>query len=73
LWMLLFGLLAHSVRGYVWWTLAAGIGAWMAALVLARRGDRGIAAGVAMASGLGVAIAVSLIMVDALHGHWVPW
>jgi hypothetical protein len=71
LWMMLFGLLAHSGRGYVWWSVAAGAGAWIAALVLARLGDRGIAAGVAMSSGFGVAVAVSVILVNALHGHWL--
>jgi hypothetical protein len=71
LWMLLFGLLAHTARGYVWWALAAGAGAWIAAFVLARIGDRGVAAGVAMASGVGVAIAISVVLVNGLHGHWV--
>src|SRR3989442_93525 len=72
-WMLLFGLLAHNARGYVWWTVAAGIGACAAALVLVRLGDRGVAAGVAIASGLGVAIAFSVVMVDWIHGTWILW
>ncbi len=73
LWMLLFGLLAHTARTYVWWTVAAGVAAWAAALVLVRLGDRGVAAGVAIASGLSVAIAFSVVMVQWIHGTWVLW
>jgi hypothetical protein len=46
---------------------------WTAAYVLARLGDRGVAAGVAITTGIGVSIAVSVIMVNAVHGHWVLW
>ncbi len=51
----------------------AGLAAWVAALVLVRLGDRGIAAGVAIASGLGVAIAFSVVMVHWIHGTWMLW
>jgi len=73
LWMLLFGLLAHTPRAYAWWTIAAGAAGWIAAFVLARSGDRGVAAGVAIASGLGVAIAFSVVAVDLFHGRWLLW
>jgi hypothetical protein len=73
LWMLLFGLLAHTARSYVWCTIAAGLAGWLAAALLARFGDRGIAAGVAITTGLGVAIAISVVVAQAASGHWVPW
>ena len=73
LWMLLFGLLAHSARAYVWWSIAAGAAAWVGALVLARLGDRGIAAGVAIATGLSVAIAFSVVVVRWIGGDWLLW
>lgn len=73
LWMLLFGLVASSVRGYAWWTISAGIAAWLAALVLARFGDRGVAVGVAASAGLGAAIAGSVVFAQFVGGHWVLW
>ncbi|HEY1485423.1 MAG TPA: hypothetical protein VGF84_04925 [Micromonosporaceae bacterium] len=73
LWMMLFGLLGHSARSYVWWSIGAGMAGWIASYVLARLGDRGVAAGVAIATGFGVAVAVSVVMVNAWHGHWVAW
>jgi len=73
LWMLLFGLVASTARGYVWWTISAGIAAWLAALVLARAGDRGVAVGVAASTALGVAIAGSVVFVRFIGGHWLLW
>lgn len=73
LWMLLFGLVASSARGYAWWTVAAGIAAWLAALALARFGDRGVAAGVAASAGLGAAIAGSVVFAQFIGGHWLLW
>lgn len=73
LWMLLFGLLGHGARSYCWWSISAGIAAWLAAWILARSGDRGVAAGVAMASGLGVAIAMSVVMIRWIGGDWILW
>jgi hypothetical protein len=72
-WMLLFGLLAKSAREYVWWSIAAGLAAWFVSFVLARFGDRGVAAGVAMSSGVGVAIAFSVVMSRWIGGHWLLW
>lgn len=71
--MLLFGLLGRDARSYSWWTISAAIVAWLASMVLVRRGDRGIAAGVAMASGLGLAIAMSVVMTRWIGGHWLLW
>ena len=72
-WMLLFALLAQSAQAYAWWSIAAGVLAWCAALVLARFGDRGVAAGVAVAAGLGVAIVFVVVMVHLINGHWLLW
>jgi hypothetical protein len=73
LWMMLFGLLAGSARGYAWLTLGSGIAAWLVALVLARLGDRGAAVGVAMAAAVGIAVAVLVVMAKALDGQWLLW
>lgn len=40
-WLLLFGLLGTDVASYAWWTVIAGLLAWVTALVLVRYGDRG--------------------------------
>jgi hypothetical protein len=71
--MMLFALLSHTERSYAWWSISAGIMAWLASYVLVRRGDRGIGTGVAMAAGIGVAVAIAVIMLSAWHGHWVLW
>jgi hypothetical protein len=76
LWMLLFALQAAtsgSGRGYVWLTVAGGVLAWCVSLLLAKLGDRGVAVGVALASGIGVAIAGLVVAIEAFSGHWLPW
>jgi len=73
LWMLLFGLVASTGRGYAWWTISAGIAAWLGAFVLARYGDRGVAVGVAASTALGVAIAGAVVFADFIGGHWLLW
>ncbi|MFB9177197.1 hypothetical protein ACFFX1_03525 [Dactylosporangium sucinum] len=72
-WMLLFGLLAGSARGYIWLTLIAGVLAWGASAVLARFGDRGVAVGVAVSSGVAVAIAGIVVGYRMAGGDWVLW
>ncbi|HET8681336.1 MAG TPA: hypothetical protein VFM54_05620 [Micromonosporaceae bacterium] len=74
LWMLLFGLLATSVRGYGWWTFAAGATACAVALGLVRSGDRGVAAGVAIAAGIGWAVAGAVLTAAwAARADWPLW
>jgi hypothetical protein len=73
LWMMLFGLLATSARGYAWFTIGAGIVGWVAAAALARFGDRGVAAGVALACGLGIAIAGVVVVAHLASGNWLLW
>nr|WP_203818562.1 hypothetical protein [Actinoplanes ferrugineus] len=61
LWFGLFGGLADGLAAYVWWTIVAAITAWVVALVLALIGDRGVAVGVALASGLGLSVALAFV------------
>jgi hypothetical protein len=73
-WLLLFGLLGRDVTGYAWWTILAGALAWLAALVLVRLGDRGVAAGVAIVTAGGWSIAAAVVAVRwATSGDWPLW
>jgi hypothetical protein len=73
LWMGLFGLLATSARGYLWWTIIAAVLAWPVLAVLTRFGDRGVAAGAAVSTGFGLAIAGLVVAVQTIGGEWVLW
>jgi hypothetical protein len=73
LWMMLFGLLASTARQYVWTTVVAGVLAWATSLVLGRYGDRGVAVGVALAAGFGVAVAIGVVVARWMGGVWLPW
>ncbi len=73
LWMGLFGLLATSVRGYLWWTIIGALLAWPVLAVLTRYGDRGVAAGAAVSTGFGLAIAGLVVAVRTFAGEWVLW
>jgi hypothetical protein len=74
LWLLTFGLLGRDLREYLWWTLLAGAVAWLVALVLAERGDRGVAVGVAAVTAVGWALATALL-IGRWHasGDWPLW
>ena len=72
-WLLLVGLLATSARGYVWLTLVASVAAWLGALALARYGDRGVAAGVALSTALGLSIAGVLVIERWATTGWPLW
>lgn len=73
-WMVLFGLLGPDLAGYVWWTLAAGLLAWAAALLLTRHGDRGIAAGIALVTAIAWSTAwVATTTRWATSGDWPLW
>ncbi|MER7417968.1 hypothetical protein ABT346_14480 [Micromonospora peucetia] len=73
-WLVLFGLLGSSVSGYAWWTLLAGGLAWLAALLLVRSGDRGVATGVAIVTAGGWSIAAAVVVVRwASSGDWPLW
>jgi hypothetical protein len=74
LWLAGFGALASNLREYAGWTLAAGSTAFLASLALTRHGDRGAAAGVAVALTIGwsaTALAVAITWVRT--GTWPLW
>jgi len=73
-WLLAFGVVESSVRGYAYWTLLAGCIAWIVAALLARVGDRGVAVGVAAVTGFGWSIAAIIVAVTwATRGDWPLW
>jgi hypothetical protein len=72
-WLLLIGLMATSARSYIWFTLAAAIVAWACAMVLMRFGDRGAAAGVALSTSVGVAVAGGLVVQQWATTGWPLW
>jgi hypothetical protein len=61
LWFALFGGLGHDLVSYAWWTIVAALSAWLMALVLALVGDRGVAVGIAAASGIGLSLALGFV------------
>jgi hypothetical protein len=73
-WLLLFGLLGRDLPGYAWWTIIAGGVAWLVALLLARLGDRGVAAGIAITTALGWAVAATAVAARwATTADWPLW
>jgi hypothetical protein len=70
-WLLAFALLSVTLGGYLLWTLSAGTVAWLVAYLLARRGDRGVAAGLAAA--IGVAWSVAVLSFVAEWARWGTW
>jgi len=60
-WVTLFGALGRDLAGYAWWTIVAAVSAWAVALIMTLLGDRGAAVGVALASGLGLSIAMAFV------------
>lgn len=72
-WLLLVGLLATSARSFGWLTLVASGIAWLVALALVRAGDRGAAAGVAIAGGLGLAVAWIVVIIKWVTTGWPLW
>jgi hypothetical protein len=72
--MLVFGLLAGTLRAYAWWTTLAATMGWLVSLALARYGDRGVAVGVAISTGLAMSIAAVAVAARwAASGDWPMW
>jgi hypothetical protein len=60
-WLTLFGALGRDLASYAWWTVLAAVTAWAVALIMTLIGDRGAAVGVALASGIGLSIAMAFV------------
>jgi hypothetical protein len=73
IWFVMLAFLAMSVRGYVWLTLLVGAVAWSCALGLARYGDRGVAAGISVATSIGVSAATIVVIVRWATTGWPLW
>jgi hypothetical protein len=73
LWMLLLGLLGAGAASYCWWTIGAALAAWVASAILARLGDRGVAAGAAISAAVGLTIAMAVVVVHWIGGDWLLW
>ena len=73
-WFALFAGLARDLAAYAWWTLVAAISAWAVAVLLAILGDRGVAVGVALASGFGLAVAAGFVATRWITTNdWPLW
>jgi hypothetical protein len=73
-WLILFGSLGSGLASYVWWTIGAAVSAWLVALLLAVLGDRGVAVGVAVASSLGLSIAMTFVALRWIGTYdWPLW
>jgi hypothetical protein len=72
-WLLLFGLLATSARGYLWLTIVASASAWVCAYSLLRIGDRGVAVGVGLATGVGTSIGFVFMIEQWVSSGWPLW
>ena len=74
LWFALFGSIGRDLFSYAWWTVAAAISAWLVALVLTVLGDRGVAAGVAIAGGIGLSVAMGFVATRWITTNdWPMW
>jgi len=70
-WLLAFALLSVTLRGFLSWTLLAGTLAWLAALMLSRRGDRGVAVGLAAATAVAWTVATLSVLAEWVRlGVW---
>lgn len=72
-WFLLTGMASWNVRSHAWLSIVAGVSAWLAALVLARYGDRGVAAGVAGIAGVALAVVGVVVAIPVFDGKWILW
>lgn len=71
LWLSAFALLSVTLRGYVSWTLLAGSLAWLAAFMLSRQGNRGVAVGLAAATGVAWTVATLSLLAEWIRlGVW---
>lgn len=73
-WLLVFGLLGRDLAGYAWSTVVAAVLAWLTALLLARYGDRGVAAGISITTALALSIVTTAVAVRwIVSDDWPLW
>lgn len=72
-WFGMFAAVSWSARSYAWTALVAGVLATLAAVALARFGDRGVAVGVTIATTIGVTIAGIVVTAYGFGGTWLFW
>ncbi|MGY0235019.1 hypothetical protein [Longispora urticae] len=72
-WFLLFAFVWGGAAGYAWLTLLAGTLASLAAGLLALRGDRGVAVGIALAAGFALAALGVVLTTYWVGGDWLLW
>ncbi|MEU8237376.1 hypothetical protein AB0C07_03940 [Actinoplanes missouriensis] len=73
-WLIIFGSLGRGLVSYAWWTIGAAVSAWLVALLLTVIGDRGVAVGVSVASGLGLSIAMTFVALRWIGTNdWPLW
>lgn len=73
-WVILFALLGHSLAARAWWTICAGAVAALAAVALARDGDRGVAVGVAVTVAVALAtVAGTVAWRWSVTAEWPLW
>jgi hypothetical protein len=74
LWFALFGSIGRDLFSYAWWTVVAAVTAWVVAAVLTVLGDRGVAVGVAMTSGVGLSVAGGFVAFRWITTNdWPMW
>jgi hypothetical protein len=74
IWLALFGSIGRDLLTYAWWTVVATVTAWIVATFLAIFGDRGVAVGVAAASGFGLSIAAGFVAARWITtADWPMW
>ena len=74
IWFALFGSIGRDLLSYAWWTVAAGVSAWIVAAVLTLLGDRGVATGIALVAGLGLSVAGGFVAFRWITTNdWPMW
>ena len=74
IWLALFGSIGRDLMSYAWWTVVATVTAWIVATFLSIFGDRGVAVGVAAASGFGLSVAAAFVAARWITtSDWPMW
>jgi hypothetical protein len=74
IWLALFGSIGRDLMSYAWWTVVATVTAWIVAGLLTFFGDRGVAVGVAAASGFGLSVAAAFVATRWINTtDWPMW